>query len=288
MEMFDKRTLIPVFGAAGLALAAFAAPAFADGEPGSLKDAPVAEEGRKFTWSFTAAAVTDYVFRGISQSNEKPAFQPSLDVGYGIFYAGVWGSTLDFGDDELGGVPPTLGEDAQVEIDVYAGVRPTWGPVNFDFGVLGYLYPSASDTAGELDYVEFKAAYSTAGLLIPKLTSGTALYYSPEYGGELGETLAVESTLAYELPQFLTVTPTISGLVGTLYGNDDAFKAAFSDDKYYYWNAGLSLAIEKFTFDFRYWDTNLDTTGGFPCDGGAVNVFDCGERFVGTVKITLP
>lgn len=142
--------------------------------------------------------------------------------------------------------------------------------MNFDFGVLGYFYPSASDEDGELDYAELKAAYSTTGLLIPKLTTGTAIYFSPEYGLELGETFAVESTATYELPKVMMFTPTISGLFGTLYGNDKAFELAFNDDQYYYWNAGLSLAIEKFIFDFRYWDTDLERALGVTCDGAGV------------------
>lgn len=285
--MAAKFTLLSALSAAGLSFAAMAGGALADGEPGGSNDAP-APEGRQFAWSFTAAAVSEYVFRGISQTNERPAFQPSLDMSYGVFYAGIWGSTLDFGNDEF--LPPfVFGENAQIEIDIYAGVKPVWGPVNFDFAVLGYLYPSASDSAGELDYAEIKAAYSTTGLLIPKLTAGTALYYSPEYGGELGETLSVESTIAYELPQFGAFTPTVSGLFGTLYGSDETFTAAFSDDKYNFWNAGLSLAVEKFTFDFRYWDTDLATVAGLPCEGGVVDdVFSCDERFVFTAKVTLP
>ena len=33
------------------------------------------------------------------------------------------------------------------------------------------------------------------------------------------------------------------------------------EDEYYYWNAGLALTVEKLTFDFRYWDTDLDPGG---------------------------
>jgi hypothetical protein len=47
-------------------------------------------------------------------------------------------------------------------------------------------------------------------------------------------------------------------------------------DDYTYWNAGLALSVEKFTFDFRYWDTNIQ-------DDGLAD-----ERFVFTASITLP
>ncbi|MBC7831271.1 MAG: hypothetical protein H7Y62_04540, partial [Hyphomicrobium sp.] len=57
-----------------------------------------------------------------------------------------------------------------------------------------------------------------------------------------------------------------------------------TDDEYYYWNAGLALTVEKLTFDFRYWDTNI---GGDAFDICA-NAGLCDERFVFTAKVVLP
>ena len=100
---------------------------------------------------------------------------------------------------------------------------------------------------------------------------------------DLGTTLVVESTLAYEFPKVGIFTPTFSALLGSVYGTDDAFDVFFGDDSYYYWNAGLSLAVDKLTLDFRYWDSDLDsptfTTNRF---------FNAEERFVFTAKVTLP
>lgn len=283
--MILSRKYLSLFGAVGLALASFAAPAFADGEEGSMKDAP-AEEGRKLTISFTAAAVSEYVFRGISQTAEDPTLQGSVDASYGIFYAGVWASGLDFGAGEFFSPPFVFGEDAQIEVDVYGGIKPTYDKLTFDFGVIYYIYPSASDSAAELDYVEFKAGVS--GSFIDKLTTSTALYVSPDYTAEVGTTYLSESTVAYELPKVWVFTPTISGQYGYLYGEDAEFEAFFGDDNYSYWNAGLSLAVEKFTFDFRYWDTDLYRNPTVCANAGATDLFSCDERFVFTAKITLP
>jgi hypothetical protein len=52
-------------------------------------------------------------------------------------------------------------------------------------------------------------------------------------------------------------------------------------DSYTYWNAGVALSVEKFTFDFRYWDTDFST--GIPSDDGLAD-----ERFVFTASVTLP
>ncbi len=53
-------------------------------------------------------------------------------------------------------------------------------------------------------------------------------------------------------------------------------------DNYTYWNAGLILGVEKFVFDFRYWDTDLDST--------AVDIYNGLDdaRFVFSAKVTLP
>lgn len=246
-----------------------------------LSGAASAEE---LSVSATVGGTSDYIFRGISQTSENPAAQGSVDLGYGIFYAGVWASNVDFDD-----APP-----ANAEVDFYAGIRPTlgpgplWGPVTFDFGVLYYAYPGADDDAAELDYVELKAGYSMVSPWIKGLTSGTTLYWSDDYGFETGEVFTVESVASYALPQVGIFAPSIGGTWGTVYGDrDEGFTAGGGHkDKYQYWNAGLTLAVEKFSFDFRYWDTDIDVVT--PGAGACVNEGLCDERFVFTAKVTLP
>ena len=258
---------------AGLAIAALAAPAAA----GSMKDAP-AEEGRKLTWSFNIAGTSDYVFRGISQTDNDPTLQGGLDLGYGIFYAGVWASGLDFS---------AAANDAQVEVDFYAGVKPVWGPATFDFGVIYYAYPSSGFIAPvvgpDLDYVELKAGVS--GEIFKSMTAGATVFYSPDYFGETGGVWTVEGSLAYALPAMGPITPTISGLVGYQDGGDADYLAFNGFDNYVYWNVGLALAIDKLTLDFRYWGTDAENpvSAGLSCINGY-----CDDRFVFTAKVTLP
>lgn len=216
-------------------------------------------------------ATTDYVFRGVSQSNSEPAFQASLDATYKMFYIGAWGSHIDFGSG-VGGF---------AEFDFYAGIKPTWGPVTFDFGVIYYVYPGARDKALELDYVELKAGASVA---IQKLTLGGVVYYSPEYTLEQGEVVTLEGTIAYELPAFAGITPTLSALLGTSIGDvGKGFVQANGDDSYLYWNAGVAFAFDKLTVDLRYWDTDIANTNNF-C---GARLFGCDERFVASAKITF-
>ncbi len=182
-------------------------------------------------FSGSVALTTDYVFRGITQTLGSPAVQGSLDYTNDTFYAGVWGSNVDFGIDET------------VELDAYAGIRPTLGPVSFDFGVLGYFYPGSTDAGGELDYWEGKAAASIAP--VDGLTLGAALYYSPEFTLETGEALYLEANAAYAFSDAFSV----SGAFGT----QDVDLAG----DYQTWNLGGSYSVNGFKFDLRYHDTDI-------------------------------
>lgn len=46
--------------------------------------------------AFNAGVVSDYVFRGFSQTAEDPAIQGGVDLTAGSFYAGAWASNVDF------------------------------------------------------------------------------------------------------------------------------------------------------------------------------------------------
>jgi uncharacterized protein (TIGR02001 family) len=234
-----------LLGAAGLAAVATLA----------TQTAASAEE-RKFEWSFNVGGVSDYIFRGVSLSGEKPVFQAGADVSYGIWYAGIWGTDLSDGGPGI-------------EVDFYTGIKPVWGPVTFDFGVLGYTY---TDSFFQ-DYVELKAG---ASMELMKNLSGTAtIYWQPEQaGGVIADVWTVEGTLAYALPQMGIFAPSVSGTLGYADSDQMIFNLG-ADDSYVYWNAGLALAVDKLTLDFRYWDTDMDYD-------------EADSRFVFSAKVTLP
>lgn len=227
-----KKTTTGIASSFGAAIAAFtlAGSALADGMPsGSVKDSPAAaSDARKFAFSWNIGATTDYVFRGISQNNSRPAAQGGIDMTYGIFYAGAWGSDVNFGTNApLGGV----GSVANVEIDYYAGIKPVLGPVTFDLGVIYYSYLGGKDKGPrfnqvrEQDYTELKLGASAT--FIPKLTTGITAFFSPQYTGGQGFVTTVEGTIAYELPQTLKITPTISGTLGSSFGDAKDSKDPF-------------------------------------------------------------
>jgi len=92
-------------------------------------------------WTFTGnvGLFSQYVFRGVSQTNEKPALQGGIDLGHKSgFYLGMWGSNVSWLSD---GNPDV---SASLEVDLYGGFK--WAlPAEFvlDTGVLYYWYPGS-------------------------------------------------------------------------------------------------------------------------------------------------
>jgi uncharacterized protein (TIGR02001 family) len=294
--MAESRKLVSLCGAMGIALIALSGAALADGYEYEGKAMAAPKPAREFTYSFNIAGTSDYVFRGFSQTDRDPTLQGGADFGYGIAYLGVWASGLDFGTTT--GLPG--GPDiANIEVDIYGGIKPSWnthtfiGKVDFDFGVIYYAYPNARDAGAELDYVEFKAGYSSSfwSFLIPGLTSGTTVFYSPEYTGKTGSVWTVESAYAWEGREIHGIKPTISGLLGWQTGDSAAYSVLVNgDDQYYYWNAGLALGVGGITFDFRYWDTDIANSNAALGTTGYCNgpLFQCDSTFVFTVKVEVP
>ena len=123
--------------AAGLA-ALFAGSALAQ-TPAPAAAAPAPAAAPESDWTFTGnvGLYSQYVFRGISQTNEKPALQGGFDIGHKSgFYVGTWASNVSWLSD---GNPDV---SASLEWDFYGGYK--WAlPADFvlDLGVLYYWYP---------------------------------------------------------------------------------------------------------------------------------------------------
>src|SRR6266511_6200084 len=84
--------------------------------------------------AFGAGITSDYIFRGITQSNHKPSvaayFEPRYNVTKDLqYYVGIAGESISFPNR------------AAAEIDFYGGIRPTFGKLSLDFGAWYYWYP---------------------------------------------------------------------------------------------------------------------------------------------------
>jgi uncharacterized protein (TIGR02001 family) len=102
---------------------------------GSLAQAEEKKPDHEVT--FNAAVVSDYRYRGISQTRLQPALQGGADYTHNPtgFYLGTWLSTIKWTKDAGGG--------GDVEWDLYGGKRgEITSGVSYDMGVLNYVYPS--------------------------------------------------------------------------------------------------------------------------------------------------
>lgn len=253
------RSLAMLFSAGMLALSAQAGSA-ADWKAPPHSPAP-AHEPDLGTFTANVALTSDYVFRGISQSNEDPAVQGGFDWNLGVFYAGVWASSIEFN------------VAAPTEIDLYAGLTKTFGDTTFSIGGIYYLYPGAADpNPGEFNYFEVAGAVEH-DFKFAKLKG--AVNYSPDYFGESGDAVFIEGKLTVPLPHSFEV----SGALGHQWIENNT---RFGTPDYLTWNAGLSWSWKKFTLDGRYHDTDLTTA---ECFGGPPKL--CGARFVGTISASF-
>ena len=114
------------------------------------------------------------------------------------------------GDETVGVVMVRDAGDgvAQVELDWYAGIKPTWGPLTFDFGVIYYSYPGANPNnsipvpTNDPNYVELKAGYSWSALH-PSLVTGTTVFWSPDYVFETGSVWTIETMAAITISRLM-------------------------------------------------------------------------------------
>jgi hypothetical protein len=119
------------------ALAMVTGSAFAADMPLKAVKAPPAPAFDPWDVAFGGAVMNDYIFRGVTQSNHKPSvaayFEPRYNVNKDLqLYAGVSAESISFANR------------AAAEVDIYGGIRPTFGAFAFDIGIWGYLYPGGS------------------------------------------------------------------------------------------------------------------------------------------------
>jgi uncharacterized protein (TIGR02001 family) len=130
--------------------------------------------------SATVNLTSDYTFNGVSQTNNNPALQASLDyAGDDGFYTGAWASTIDFGS----------GEDSNLEFDVYAGKYfQLDDKIGLDAGIAYYTYhgDSISDT------YNYPEAYAKFGYNSDLGDTELNFWYSWDYFGfDVGHYIAM-------------------------------------------------------------------------------------------------
>jgi uncharacterized protein (TIGR02001 family) len=211
--------------------------------------------------SYNVGVATDYVFRGIDQTpNTGEAFGGVDAVIAKQFYAGLW----------ISNTGPSGGKG--IETDLYAGWKPSLGPVTFDLGAIYYLYNNNSalpNNSHASDY-ELKAG---ASIPLGGFTFGAVDFYGPSNNAfplsatKDGNTNYLEGDVSYTFKNKATVS--------AAYGNFQVESAgALSGGHYNTWNAGVTYPVtDKLSIDARY-------IGGTPT-GFAFN------GAVGTLKVAF-
>lgn len=136
--------------------------------------------------SANVSLVSDYIFRGITQTDNKPAIQGGFDLSHESgFYAGVWGSNVDFGGDE------------SIELDYYGGYSlDIMEDLNIKVGYIYYDYPGAS----ELDFDEATLAITY------KMITASAAYGWNFAGIDGNESLYLNLAGSFDLPYEFNLT----------------------------------------------------------------------------------
>src|SRR5215510_707812 len=231
--------------------------------------------------AFGSALMTDYLFRGVTQSAHHPSVAAYFEPRYNInsnwqLYAGISGESIKFANN------------AAAEVDFYGGVRSTWGPVVFDVGFWEYYYPGGTcygsaegiptlpGTCGPALFPTGNVAKSVASFyeVYGKITYtwtdwalGANFYWSPNFLnlGADGEYLS--GTIKFTAPEKMALGPFgwyVSGEFGRQWlGTSDAFYGngiypnGIPEPSYNTWNVGLGFTWKVFTLDLRYSDTDL-------------------------------
>jgi uncharacterized protein (TIGR02001 family) len=273
--------------AAVAALAVTAAPAFAADMP--TKGPLVAAAPPPPAWdiAFGSALASDYVWRGITQSNHKPSaaayFEPRYNINKDLqLYAGLGAASISFPNR------------AAAEVDFYGGVRPTFGKFAFDFGFWYYWYPggqeySATSPQGLIP-VNFNVAKENASFyeIYAKVNyafndnfgMGAFVYYSPDVLNTGADGVFFGGNAKYTFNAWANgVQPYISGEIGYWdLGTSDAFYANTKYASYATWSLGIGWTWKVFTLDLRYTDTDLNQ--------GDCNAFTSDHTATGTGFVT--
>lgn len=215
-----------------------------------------AEEAPKpFTVSGSAALVSDYRFRGVSQSDKNMAVQGGLTLTHTSgLYAAIWGSNLA-GWGTFGG--------SNMELDLVGGYKLPIGGGTLDAGLTWYMYPGgASNTDFAEPYIKYSATFGPANVL-----AGVA--YAPKQQA-LGNYSALPNSRGQKEDNFYVWSDASAGIPGTpltakahigySHGNPGLGPNGTSvapTGEYFDWLLGADLVLGPVTLGVAYVDTDI-------------------------------
>lgn len=221
------------------------------------------------TLTTTGTYASDYLFRGISQTRSRMAYQAASEAVHtsGV-YVGGFISNVNF-----------QGLDARQEVDVYGGYRVTLGGFNLDFGGIGYLYPGYNRPPGGVSPVlDFAEIYVKATREIGPVNLLAAFNYSPNYFGRSGDGFYIEGGADWKTGVW---DLTLGGRIGYQWIQRNQ---VFGTPDYAWWSVVLTreFAIENIgtiVASVGYYDTSISKQDCIY--GTAQNI--CSARALGSI-----
>lgn len=200
--------------------------------------------------------VTDYRFRGVSQSGGDPAIQGGITVNHSSgLYVGAWASSIDFSNI---GAEPGFGSE---ELDLFGGWTGNLGSgLTADVGLLYYAYPG-----GHVGKTEFFEPYaSLSGTLGPAKLKVGANYAWSQDAIYNDDNLYIYSNLDVGIPN----TPlTVSGHVGYQDGPLAADFFSSPDETTWDYSIGASATVlGKITVGVAYVGNSSPSIDGLTDD----------------------
>jgi uncharacterized protein (TIGR02001 family) len=191
-----------------------------------------AEDEEGWWYAGNVTLTSDYVFRGVSQTDEDPALQSGLEIGHSMgFYAGAWASNVDF--DAPDGIDN--------EVNLYAGwVFAFADESELDVQWVRYIYPGARTGFG-INYNELIATYSFVD------------YFSATVAWTNDFLRTDESAFYYRLGAEVPMGDSEFNLTAGA-GYNDISNAAGSD--YWDFQLGVYRSWGMFTADLSYFETS--------------------------------
>lgn len=213
---------------------------------GASVPAVAADSEHSFSGNVTLAS--EYIYRGIGQTNRKPALQGGFDYSHSSgVYLGTWGSNISWlSDAGLG--------SSSLEVDVYGGYKGAAGPVGYDVGVLTYNYPGQGLPTGngDPDTVEVYLGVSWEFLSAKYSYSTTSLFgFTTATGEKTDGSGYIELNAAYDLGGGWGVNAHV--------GNQDVKDvdtASYTDYK-----IGVTKDLGFGVVGVSYWATDADSCG---------------------------
>jgi uncharacterized protein (TIGR02001 family) len=187
--------------------------------------------------TYNMGVTSDYVFRGISQSRNRPAVSGGVDYSHtptGL-YAGAFASTISWVDDSY--LQSNLANDSTrprtpYELDLYGGMKVEAAGLSFDVGAIYYYFPH-----NKLD-----TSLGTPGLKADTLEVYGKAAYGPVYfkvNYAIGDAFYTSNKTGSYYLDLGGDFPLMDGLVGNLHYGSFSFKEA-SGYNYQDWKVGVT------------------------------------------------